>query len=499
MKKIYAIALLGLMVLGVAATASAAEIKATGKWQIDATMQNADFLKKGAPSSEDKQFNIEQRVRTAFEFIANENLKGVLDIQIGTANWGTGAMGLGAGRSVVTTAPAAGADSAGHGNIMLRKGYVDFKWPGTKVNFLVGYQTVSLPAAFGGGSAILDDQVAAAVMVAPLTDNIKLLAGYARPYDSNPSQTTTGAGLSGSGTSADMVFAALPMDFTGFNITPFGAFANIGENVAGGVGATTAAATSFTGVNSTVNQGLRGYWGGVAATVTALDNFKFMGDFNYGKITGNGANNSSKRAGFLADIAVDYTGFKMMTPSAFFVYSSGEKGNSTDGGKDGSNRMPSLGSPQTWAVGSFFFGDRNMISGYTGQDGYVQRIMGFWTAGVSLKDIKLIDKMSHTAHLLYVKGTNDKRFITERNTTAGNNSNVSYGGFLTEKDSLWELDFNTKYMIYDELAVNLDLGYINASFDKGVWGASSAPNAASISQYGSNDAYSARLGVAYSF
>ncbi len=502
MKKIYAIALLGLMVLGLAATASAAEIKATGKWQIDATMQNADFLKKGAVS-EDKQFNIEQRVRTAFEFIANENLKGVLDIQIGTANWGTGAMSVGAGRSISTAAYTLGADQAGNGNIMLRRGFVDFKWPGTKVNFLVGYQTVSLPAAFGGGSAILDDQVAAAVMVAPLTDNIKLLAGYARPYDSNPSQTTTAGGVTGSGTSTDVVFAAVPMDFTGFNITPFGAYANIGAstvatglNTSGGAGAV----MGLSGVNSTSNQGMRAYWGGVAATVTALDSFKFMGDFNYGKVAGSGNRNSNNRAGWMADIAVDYTGFKMMTPEAFFVYSSGEKGNSTDGGQSGSNRMPSLGNPQTWAVGSFFFGDRNFITAYTGQDGYVQRIMGFWTAGVSLKDIKLIDKFSHTANLLYVKGTNDKRFISERTTsTAANSNGAAYGGFLTTKDSLWEVDFNTKYMIYDELAVNLDLGYINANFDKNVWGASKASNAADIKQYGNNDAYSARLGVVYSF
>jgi len=495
MKKIYAIALLGLMVLGVAATASAADIKASGKWQIEATWQGSDFLEKGGVS-EDKTFNIEQRVRTAFQFIANENLKGVLDLQIGSANWGNGAFGIGAGRAVST---AAGGAAAGNGNVMLRKGYVDFKWPGTKVNFLVGFQTVSLPAAFGGGSAILDDQIAAAVMVTPITDNVKLLAGYARPYDSNGSYNTTTTALAGSGTSADVVFAAVPVDFKGVNITPFAAYANVGSKSVDGGGA--AAAAGFKGPNSTA-EGLRGYWGGVAATVTALDNFKFMGDFNYGKATWNetAGTNNNQRSGWLADIAVDYTGLKMMTPSAFFVYSSGEKGNSTDGGEDGSGRMPHLGKAQNWAVGSFFFGNRSFINGFAQNAGYVQNVMGFWTAGVSLKDIKLVDKLSHTAHLLYVKGTNDKRFITERNNGALSDSNgATYGAFLTEKDSLWEVDFNTKYMIYDELAVNFDLGYINADFDKDVWGASGATNANDIKNYGSNNAYSARLGVAYSF
>ncbi|MHC1701840.1 MAG: outer membrane homotrimeric porin [Humidesulfovibrio sp.] len=497
MKKIYAIALLGLMVLGLAATASAADIKATGKWQIEATMQNADFLDKGAVS-EDKTFNIEQRVRTAFQFIANENLKGVLDLQIGSANWGTGAFSIGAGRSGNLTGT--GSLAAGNGNIMLRKGYVDFKWPNTKVNFLVGFQTVSLPAAFGGGSAILDDQVAAAVVSTPITDNVKLLAGYARPYDANSAYATTAGNLTGAGTSTDVVFAAVPLDFKGVNITPFAAYASIGSTTAGAMTGGTALPGLATG-NSSATEGARAYWGGVAATVTALDNFKFMADFNYGKATYNqGGNSNGGRAGWMADIAVDYTGLKMMTPSAFFVYSSGEKGNSTDGNSDGSHRMPSLGNPQNWAVGSFFFGDRNFINPVPANAGYVQRVMGFWTAGVSLKDIKIFDKMSHTAHLLYVKGTNDKKFLTEN---TGGNINVAgvanYGGFLTTKDSLWEIDFNTKYMIYDELAVNLDLGYINADFDKDVWGSSSKTNAADLRNYGSADAYSARLGVAYSF
>jgi hypothetical protein len=202
----------------------------------------------------------------------------------------------------------------------------------------------------------------------------------------------------------------------------------------------------------------------------------------------------------MADIAVDYTGLKMMTPSAFFVYSSGEKGNSTDGNEDGSSRMPFLGKPQNWAVGSFFFGDRNFINPVPSSAGYSQNVMGFWTAGVSLKDIKLIDKMSHTAHLLYVKGTNDPDFLKEINNTALDTLGVAnYGGFLTTKDSLWEVDFNTKYMIYDELAVNLDFGYINASFDKDTWGASTKALRTDYQNYGSNDAYSARLGVAYSF
>ncbi len=506
MKKLSAFAILGLLVLGLAATASAAEIKASGKWQIEINMINAgDFLDKGA-ISEGKSFNIEQRMRTAFTFIANENLKAVLDTQIGSANWGNGMYAIGAGRST-SSATTVGSNSGagGVGNVMLRKGYIDFKWPGTKVNFLVGFQTVALPAAFGGGSAIIDDQMAAAVMVTPITDNVKLLAGYARPFDSNSSYNTTASTLSGSNTSTDVVFAALPIDFAGFNITPFAAYANAGSDTyADGTGAT--ALAGFYSPNASGNEGVRAYWGGVATTITAIPGFKIMADLNYGKASWNkqGANiNNQGRSGWLADLAVDYTGLKMMTPSAFIVYSSGEKGNSTDGGGSGSGRMPLVANPQNWAVGSFFFGDRDFVNGFPTNAGYVRNTLGFWAAGVSLKDITFIDKLKHTAHLMYVKGTNDKRFITENGTTATTGINALnrayYGGFLTEKDSLWEVDFNSKYQIYDELSMYLNLGYINANFDKSVWGSSSAANAADINSYGNKDAYRVGLGMAYSF
>ena len=227
MKKRFALslALVAGLVMG-ATTANAASIKATGAWQIDAAFtENNDFN----GETKDNSFSIGQRMRTAFQFIANENLKGVLETQIGSNSWGNGLYQISAGRT--PNATATGSNSAGNGNIMLRKGYIDFKWPDTKVNFLVGFQTVKLPSAFGGGSAILDDQVGAAVVSTPITDNVKLLAGYARPYDANNFGST--ANVDGNGTQGDVAFAAVPVDFTGFNITPFAAFMYAGAQAAG--------------------------------------------------------------------------------------------------------------------------------------------------------------------------------------------------------------------------------------------------------------------------
>ena len=494
MKKLGVLGLVAFLLIATASVSFGLEVKARGYWWIEAQLkQGWDFLGKGAATAEDKTFNLEQKMRTQFHFIASENLRAVLDTQIGSANWGNGLFGVGAGRSAVTSV-SSNANNAGSGNIMLRQGYIEYRWPSTVTNIKLGFQTLTLPAAFGGGSAIFDDQVAAAVVSAPITDNVSILAGYARPYDSNSAYGTTAGTLSGSGTSADVVFAAVPVSFKGYNITPFAAYANVGSTSVNGNGA--AATAGFAGPNSSAGQGVRAYWGGLAATVTALDNFKVMADFNYGKATYNNVTTGGNggRQGFLFDVALDYTGLSMMTPEIFFTYSSGENGNSTKGGT--SERMPMLGTPQNWTIGSFFFGERLELGGSINNTaGYTTNTLGYWAAGLSLKNITLMDKLSHDFNLLYAKGTNDKNYLYE----SGGPKNANYAGFLTTKDSLWEVDFNTRYKIYDELTLLVYTGYIHADFDKDVWGDSSVTNAADIKNFSSSNAYKVGVGLNYFF
>jgi len=475
MKKIaLSLALLGALAVG-ATSAQAADIKASGAWQIDASWMNqADFNKE----SKDNNFNIAQRIRTSFQFIANENLKGVLETQIGSNSWGNGQYQIGSGR----TSLAAGNNAAGGSSIVMRKAYIDFKWPGTKVNVLAGYQSLALPSAFGGGSPILDDHVAGIAAIVPVTDSISIVGGYARPYDANTAGSSTT--VNGSGAAMDTGFAYANLDFTGFKVQPFAAYTYAGE----------AAIKNYVAQGSDAKPlgilapgsspaGIRAYWAGAAFTMTALDPFKIMADLNYGKASFNSIESQDKsgRSGWLADIAVDYTGLSMMTPEVFFAYSSGENGDLSK-----SERMPTL-SGENWAYGTFW-----MQGGDTQNNSYTTpaQNLGFWALGVSLKDIKLIDKLSHTVHFIYFKGTNDKNTVNGSNTSASS----SYGSFLTEKDHLFEVDVNSKYQIYEELSLGLELGYINAHFDKDVWA-----NAAVDSDQLSKNAYKAALMLNYSF
>ena len=455
--------------------ANAATIKATGSWQIDATWFSQNDLEN---QTKDNTFSIGQRMRTKFEFIANENLKGVLETQIGTNSWGNGLYQVSAGRTPNTTAT--GSLNAGGGNIILRKGYLDFKWPGTAVNFLVGYQSLSLPSAVGGGSAILDDHVAGAAVVVPVNANIALVAGYARPLDANTYGAT--ASRQGTGTQADDAFLFANLSYGGIKLSPFFNYAYAGKQVAGNL------VNGMAIPNLDLNDGARGYWGGVAFTMTTFEPFKVMADFNYGSANANyngGAGHIDwKRSGWLFDMAIDYTGLSMMTPELLFAYTSGENSNIQK-----SERMPML-SAENYALGSFFMqGGDSLAASYNGPN----TAMGFWALGVSLKDIKLIDKLSHTFNVIYFKGTNSKTWL--QNIAAAGLGAGLYGRTLTEKDSLVEVDLNSKYQIYEELSLALELGYLSTSFDKSLWSGVTGLPTSKLSK----DAYKANVMLNYSF
>jgi hypothetical protein len=502
MKKSFGLSLVLAAAMLVGATsANAATIKANGNWQVDAMWGDQFDLRK---DSQDNSFSIGQRMRTKFEFIANENLKGVLETQIGTQSWGRGMYGIGAGRtpgySMTGTVDAvnntsstnSGSTAANVGNLMFRKGYIDFKWPGTKVNFLVGYQSLALPSAFGTGNAILDDHVAGAAAIVPVTDWLSLVGGYARAIDTNGFGATGNSATRGAGY-MDSAFMYANLDFTGYKIQPFLAYSYAGKAaIAAGANVNDGTLMGQVASNTTALgvDAARGYYGGVAFTMTALDPFQVMADFNYGKSTYNGAgrNNgwgSMGRSGYLFDLAVDYTGLSMMTPEVFFAYTSGGNSDKTNDG-----RMATL-SAENWTYGSFFMQTSDALSGTVASqtESDSKRNLGFWAVGLSLKDIKLIDKLSHTVNFVYFKGTNNNNIINI------NNGTWAYGKTLTTKDSIFEFDLNSKYQIYEELSLGLELGYINAAYDKTMWGRALGVDSSDLSK----DAYKAAFMLNYSF
>lgn len=484
MKRLIMLAVLCAFVLS-AAAASAADIKASGAFTVEAVWKsNWNFGDKGIKDNDSSVFDIEQRADVVFEFIANENLKGVLFLRYGTGKWGQGSFALGAGDGGQTTSGTAVSGS----RIAVRRAYIDFNWPDTTINVKAGYQAVTLPNAFGGGSMILDEEVASAVVSGAITDNVGYLFGFARAATGNDFSTTAATSRDPE-SNADVWVAALPMNFEGFNIAPFGAFAVLGDQLQAGQtaqGLRSMNATDITGKDSFD----AAYWLGAAFTMDLFDPFVLKADVNYGKVTSDVKQN--EKDGWLFDAALEYKGFDFMTPELFFVYTTGEDDNASKG--NGSERMPII-QASNWAVGSFFFGGDTLLDGsFPGAAGGRPTYLGFWALGLSLKDIQsFADGLTHTAHFIYAKGTNDKNIGAAYNTGATNNYNVAYGRTLTEKDSLIEIDFNTAYKVYDELTLTLDLGYINLDAKSSVW-----TTAATNTQKG-GDAWKISTGVVYAF
>jgi hypothetical protein len=460
MKRLIMLAVLCAFVLS-AAAASAADIKASGDWAIEANWNsNWDFKDNTGEAADQGAFAISQRATTQFDFIANENLKGVLVTRYGTEQWGQKSFAIGAGDS--------GSNTSSQNRITVRRAYIDFNWPDTTVAVRAGYQGLSLPAAFGGGSLILDEEIGAAVVSGSITDNVGYLVGYARAADGG---TNTNAYI-------DSYIAALPLNFEGVSLTPFGVYAPIGDSFAVGnapVGLSTLNATTNTGGSDLNNA----YWLGAAFTMDLFDPFVLKADLNYGKVDSDIKQN--ERSGWLFDAALEYKGFDFMTPEAFFVYTSGEDDNANSSTGNESNRMPLLAA-QNWAIGSFFFGGDRLLSGSI-QD--TNEYMGFWALGLSLKDIQsFAEGLTHDAHFIYAKGTNE---ITDAYT----GKSTHYGRMLTDKDSLIEIDFNTGYKLYDELTLSLDLGYLNLDTKESRWN--------NVNGYKGGDAWKVSTGVLYSF
>lgn len=459
MKRFVMMALLCTFVLGLAATASAADIKVSGDYAFEAIWtdnwgfkdqnQNVDADFQNAYQQNEEDFNVYQRLRTKFQFIANENLKGVLYTEVGTDQWGSD---LAVG---------------GTQTVHIKQGYIDFNWPGTQVNVKVGHQGLALPSAVTHASSpILSEEVASATVSGSFTENVSYLVGYGRALQSkttNRSQT-------------DVYFAALPVAFDNISVTPFFAYANIGDEASAGAGW-----TAFGTGSASTGKLDNAWWAGVSFDATFFEDFITKADFNYGAV--NAEDDEREMSGWLAAASVAYTGWKQyVTPEVFFVYTSGEDGNVTEG--DGSSdRMPIIA--PDWAVGSFFFGGDALLKG---SDGDLAAQMGFWALGLSLKDISFMEGLSHTVNVIYIKGTNDEDLVRGYDTTA-NYKNVTYGKTLTEEDSVWEVDFNTEYKIYDELTGYVQLGWLNADYDTSVWG----------NNADGGDAYKLSIGMNYSF
>lgn len=410
MKRFALVALLAAMLFGVASSASATELKVKGNIDVYG-MWSANLMDHDSDVADGDNYMTTQRMRTYFSYIANENLKAVLGLEIDNL-WGKG--------------PAADWGTDGKGNIEVKHAYLDFNFPDSKVNVKAGLQYVALPGVFG--NPVFDDDAPALVVSAPINEMFGLTAGYSRGADGSANTDNAPLVDGEDNDDIDMAFIAAPIALDGFELAPYFAYAWIGAD---------APATSSGPVG--IGEDATAYVVGANAALTMFDPLTFAADVIYGALD----SDVFESAGWYAALAASYK-MDMLTATLFSTYATGL----SDDGDDDQDLMPTLA--EGWGLTPYIGGVRAFSTTYdsfatdnlgVGSDG-----TGLWTVGLVLDKITFVENLTHKLVIAYAQGTGDE------NTS-----------LFTEEDSGWEVYFVNKYMIYENLAAINELGYFQGS------------------------------------
>ncbi|MEA4855205.1 MAG: outer membrane homotrimeric porin [Solidesulfovibrio sp.] len=442
-----------------------------------ATWTSATPTWKGAGAKTEESFQIWERFRWRTDFIASEAVKFRLALKV-EDTWGYGTF---------TAANPAVA-------IMPYQAYLQFRIPGCAFEATAGLQRVDLPqSGLFYASPVFGDNAAALVVKGPLIDKtLSVLAGFGRLIDTNRTYDTTTTQVADE---LDMYFLAFPVTVEGFTATPWGAvavagrganyFTNKGSQYGSSYFADTlTSAGTYISPKLWKNEQNPFWWVGGAFEVSALDPVRFYADVIYGA----GAQNDrkkSRREGWFLDLGLEYTGWDVLTPQVFGWWSTGEDKSTLNG----SERMPLV--RPNWGPGnSFLFDDSQEL---VKDSNMGMSPVGSWGLGASLNNVTFVEKLTHRLTVLYVAGTNSARAIRSLNTALGSNPYFQMGRDLTVNESVLGLNFDTKYMIYQNLAAIVETGWAHGEFQQSVWGHRLA------SQARDGDTWKVAFGLSYKF
>lgn len=443
MKRVITLLLAAVMVIGTAGLASAVEFKASGHMQIlmgvkDNTAETG-FNKDVAEDN----FYAGQRFRPKLTMSA-EGVTAVFEAQQHQAYWGSDwPVGGNPGIS--------GGDNSA---VRIRQAYIDFKLPSTPVSLKVGYQQLNLPSIWG--NPVFEARVGGVVASIPFNDQVALNLFYARPKQNDVIYTRElqangryeyEPNIDPSSNSTDMFGAILPLDFGTVQFTPYVVYAKVGyqNSITPTVGR----------IHGTNDQLIVGGLNLEVLPVEALSikfdaivtNYKSDADdfalYNAYPTAGNPNGFRDYGTGWMVGAAIDYE-MPWGTPGAFAWYMSGadDKGEgalygvSTDGfcptsfGTDGYN--------------TFALGDQVSASG-----------LGTMGLGLQVADMSFIDSLKHTLRVAYIRGTNDKDI---KQVGGGKVKRYGYQPYWTEKDSFFEVNLDSTWSIYENLAAVVELG-----------------------------------------
>ena len=181
------------------------------------------------------------------------------------------------------------------------------------------------------------------------------------------------------------------------------------------------------------------------------------------------------------------------TPGIFGWYGSGDKKSDVEKGQLG--RMPSVMN-DGFGFRATSFGTAGAFGINSYQTGVVSTTgTGMWGIGIQVADVSFVKDLSHVLRFAYYQGTNNKNVLDVANVRT--NGGLRWGAdavYLTNKCSVFEVNFDHRYRIYENLTAALELGYLNLRTDRDAWWGSTPNNLKS-----NDHAWKAQLGFMFSF
>lgn len=436
MKRLTVLALAALMLLAAASPARALEVEVRGDFHFAYFWQNnayTFFDEKAADT-----FMARQRTRLTVEFIASEELKGVIQFHSSSMWWGDEDSGA--------------ALDATSQSFYVRQAYIDWQWPASALRVKMGLQSLTLPGAVAG-SPVLNDSAAGVNLSYAFNDTLSASLGWYRL--GNKANAAHG--------SVDTFVLLLPVSGEAFSLTPWGEITAIGSDAS-------------LGDNKAANRFLSGdefeeraymWHAGLAAELSLTERLSLKADAIYGALNSRGED--PETGGWFLDLKLACE-MELGSLALAAWYSSGNDedyaydrdARSSLRGLEGGT-MPSLVNSNDgnagWGMSSLgFWGNTPLLGGgFVSQSG-----IGTWGVGLMLENFSLLNDLSHTARVLYYRGTSHREASREV-WLAGSN----LGTFMNEKDSAVELNLDSKYRIYRNLSMTLDLAVVFMDWESG--------------------------------
>ena len=491
MKRIAALVLGASMALSSVGAASAIDVKVAGEWDFAfGWAKNTSFYANDNKNgSNEDSFISRSRVRTQINFIASEQLQGVLMFEIGDLNWGRGSDADGS-----KNGQGSGGDLDADGvNVETKRAYLDWMIPDTDVSIRMGIQGMMFPSGTGLGNPVLNNDVAGITVNIPINEMFGLTAVWARPFDAQEND-----GDRNLADETDIFALMLPISGEGFTVTPWAAYGNIGmgsgyfDYVIGDY---------FAGAGGEIygnGDATQAWWAGIAVEVSVFDPLTFGFDAMYGhmnqgllSVVDNALAPTVRddamlgMGGWFVDANLNYQ-LDWGTPGIFGWWTSGDDADDIEEGDVTLGRMPAIGFDSGFAPtgfgapGSAGIGSDTMISA---------TMIGTWGFGAQIADMSFVDKLSHTFRVAYYRGTNDPNVPNMVDSMPFLISGESV--YMTTDDWAFEVNFDHKYQIYENLAAIVELSYIHLDLDESTWSFNDL--------HDTDDAWKAQLLFQYNF